>query len=817
MMTTGDFSPEQIDFFESHIRPALVKHCYKCHSTDADKVKGGLLLDSREATLRGGDNGTVLVPGSPEESTLLTAITYEDSSLEMPPKYQLDDQVIADFRTWIEMGAPDPRKEAPRDAQPIETYTSTIDVEKGRDFWAYQKPHKSKLPEISQSEWPRSELDHFVLAALDENELTPAPDAEPGTLVRRLFFDLIGLPPTPDQVEKFLAGWAKDPEATLSKTVDALLASDRFGERWGRHWLDVARYGESTGKEANALYPYAWRYRDYVIDAFNADKPYDQFIQEQIAGDLLPFENDAERAEHLVATGFLAIGTKGLNDQNNRQFKFDLVDEQIDTASRAVLATTVACARCHDHKFDPIPMSDYYAMAGVFLSSETWYGTPGAAQSRHSSDLITLPVADEQSAIDPLSLGQLIDLQFRLDQTREEFRNQQAEAAEARRGGDTDKAQRLTLGLLRIRSQIGLLESQLGRYDGEGNPLALAMAVTDSAEPFDSQLLIRGEENGATSERVPRGYVQVIQTGDEEPIPDDESGRLQLAQWMTSPENPLAARVMTNRLWHWIFGQGIVPTVDNFGATGQTPTHPELLDQMAIRFIEKGWSMKQMIREIVLSRTYRQSSEFDQEKFEKDPDNHLLWRMTPRRLDAESFRDAVLAVSGKLELDRPVGSPVAKVGDGFVGRTVRDQSSLTAEHDHRSIYLPVVRDLVPESLALFDFADPSLMTGERETTTVPSQALYLMNSEFIIANADAMARRLAEDLKLRGPKLGATAFYLAYARPPTAEEARKTAAYLDRFLATARKDGMDEEKAKLLGLTTFCQSLLSSAEFRYLN
>ncbi len=817
MGAASEFTPEQLDFFESRVRPVLVKHCYECHSADSDKIKGGLLLDTREGTLRGGDSGPALVAGSPKESLLFTALTHEDSSLEMPPKRKLDAAVIADIGAWIEMGAPDPRREEKTGDKPIEKYSSTIDVEKGREFWAYQKPQKTHPPAVSESDWPRRELDHFILAGLDARELSPAPDAEPRTLLRRLHFDLIGLPPTPEQIASFLTAWDADPETALSDTVDALLESSAFGERWGRHWLDVARYAESTGKEANALYPHAWRYRDYVIDAFNEDKPYDEFVQEQIAGDLLPAASDAEHAEHLVATGFLAIGTKSLNDQNTRQFRFDLVDEQIDTATRAVLGTTVACARCHDHKFDPIPMSDYYAMAGIFLSSETRFGTARTAQSRHNTDLVALPVPDGAPPIEPLSVGQLINLQFRLEEGREDLQEQFARAAEARRSGDTDTAQRITLGTLRLRSEIGLLEAQLDRYDGDGYPLPLAMAVIDSAAPFDSQLLVRGEEDNATNERVPRGFVQVIHTGDEEPIGADESGRLQLAQWMTSPENPLAARVMANRVWHWLFGQGIVPTVDNFGATGQAPSHPELLDQLAIRFVESGWSVKGLIREIVLSRAYRQSSTFDRAKFEKDPDNHLLWRMTPRRLDAESFRDAVLAVSGKLEIERPAGSPVARAGDGFVGRTVRDQAGLTAESDHRSVYLPIVRDLVPESLSLFDFADPSLMTGERETTTVPSQALYLMNSAFILDNADAMARRLTETLGLRGPDLGRAAFQLAYARPPTAEEARKTSAYLERFLATARENDIDEDDARRLALTTFCQSLLSSAEFRYLN
>jgi hypothetical protein len=811
----AEITAEQRDFFESKIRPALVKHCYECHSADAEKVKGGLLLDTREATLRGGDSGHAVVPGKLDESLLIAAIRYEDSSLEMPPKTKLPAATIADFEKWIAMGAPDPRDEK---APAIGQYSSTIDLEKGREFWAYQPPRATASKPTADATWPRSEIDRYLLAGMEAQQFKPSPDADPRTLIRRLFYDLIGLPPSPKQVETFAANWEKDPEKTMRESVDRLLAAPQFGERWGRLWLDVARYAESTGKEINALYPHAWRYRDYVIDAFNADKPYDQFIREQIAGDLMPADSDAERAERLVATGFLAIGTKSINDQNPRQFRFDLVDEQIDTATRAVLGTSVACARCHDHKFDPIPMSDYYAMAGIFLSSDTFFGTAPTALGRHSTSLVTLPVADSTPPIDAMSLGDLIELQHDLDSKKKSLQEQIDRASELRRSGDNDGAQRIVLGLLRLRNEIGLFESRLGQYDEDGRPLALAMAMKDNAEPFDSQLLIRGEEENATSERVPRGFIQVVHTGDEKKVPADQSGRLQLAEWMASENNPLTARVMANRVWQWLFGAGIVPTVDNFGATGQKPSHPELLDYLALRFMEQGWSVKSLVRDLALSRAYRQCSDFNEANFLKDPENRLLWRATPRRLDAEQIRDSVLALSGALDLDRPAGSPVAKAGDGFVGRGVSvNQAILTADSDCRSVYLPIVRDLVPESLELFDFADPSLMTGQRETTTVPSQALYLMNSDFIIRNAERMADRLVNEFKLSGPQLGQTAFYMAYSRPPTAEEGRKTLAYIERFLAAAKENGMDDTQSRRLALVTFCQSLLSSAEFRYRN
>jgi cytochrome c553 len=775
MSEMNSLSQEQVEFFEKKIRPALVEHCYKCHAEEGDKIKGGLLLDTRASSQAGGDSGPAVVPFDLAESLLITAITYEDSSLEMPPKYKLDDSVIADFRKWIEMGAPDPRERRSTTGPP-EEYTSTIDIEEGRKHWAYEAPVKPAVPARPKgSDWDRNAIDAFVRTGHEKTGLTPAPDTDPRTLLRRLCFDLVGLPPTSKQVENFVAAYGADPEKAIGDAVDHLLASPRFGERWGRHWMDVARYAESTGKEVNATYPHAWRYRDYVIDSFNEDKPFDRFITEQIAGDLLEAKGEKEAATNTVATGFLAIGTKGLNEQNSRQFRFDLVDEQIDTTTQAFLATTAACARCHDHKFDPIPMSDYYAMAGIFLSSDTLFGTAEALQNRKNTELIPLP-SSMAGGDSEKSFGELINLELQRDMLRERFGEIQDEIREARVSGDNDEATRLrqqTLGL-------------------------------------------RGEEDNPTSERAPRGFLQVVQTHDEEAIPSDQSGRLQLAQWITSPENPLTARVLANRIWSWTFGEGIVTSVDNFGTTGDAPSHPELLDHLAIRLHELDWSVKDLVREIATSRTYRMSSEYREDYFEKDPYNRQLWRTSKRRLDAESIRDATLAVSGKLDLARPDGSLVSKAGDGFVGRTIQD-AQINAEINHRSVYLPIVRGLVPESLALFDFADPSLLSGKREITTVPSQALYMMNSDFVIGSAEAMAKHLAEDLGLRGPKLAVEAFYRCYSRPPSPEEGERTRVYFEQFLEAASESGHSPEEARALAFTTFCQSLISSAEFRYLN
>lgn len=815
-MSSGEtLSPEHTEFFESKIRPALIKHCYKCHAEEGDKVKGGLLLDTRASSQSGGDSGPAVVPFDLNGSLLITAIRYEDSTLEMPPKYKLDADVIADFEKWIEMGAPDPRERRSSTGAP-EEYTNTIDIEEGRKHWAYQVPVKPRVPEISTDEVPvKNPIDAFVRQKQEEAGFDAPASADAQNILRRLYFDLVGLPPSPEEMKDFVRQYEKDADAAVSGLVDRLLETDQFGERWGRRWLDVARYGESSGKETNATFPHAWRYRDYVIDSFNEDKPINQFIIEQLAGDLLDAENEEDAAENVIATGFLAIGTKGLNEQNARQFRFDLVDEQIDTTTQAFLGTTAACARCHDHKFDPIPMSDYYSLAGIFLSSNTMFGTAEALQNRKATELIPLPDSLAGGFAEK-SMGELIDLEMQLDMLQERLDELNVEARTARREGDNDRVVQIRQQSLGLRNRVGINRRILAGYNESGKAIPVAMGMQDHPDPFDAQILIRGEEDNPTEGRAPRGFLQVIKTHDEEPIPSDESGRLQMAHWITSPENPLTSRVFVNRVWSWMFGEGIVRSVDNFGTTGEAPTHPELLDYLAVRFLELDWSVKDLVREIATSNAYRMSSEHNEASFEKDPENTHLWRFNKRRLDAEAIRDATLAVSGKLDPERPDGSLVSRAGDGFVGRNIQE-TELNAATNVRSVYLPIVRGLVPESLALFDFADPSLLSGKREITTVPSQALYMMNSGFVIENAEAMARELTVDLKLRGGPLVTEAFQRCYSRPPTAEEGRKTKAFIERFLATAKESGMEEDRARILALTTFCQSLISSAEFRYLN
>ena len=802
-----------IEFFESKIRPALAEHCYKCHSQDAKKVKGGLLLDTRDAGLHGGDSGAAIVPGKLDDSLLITAISYDDSSLEMPPKYKLEEDVIADFREWIEMGAPDPRTSDDNEGEAI---TSTINVGEGRKFWAYQHPQQPAVPQFPGDAWPRTDIDQFIYEGLQSAKLEPVADADPKSLLRRLFFDIIGLPPRPQQVDAFSKAYAENPQAAHEAIVDGLLASPQFGERWGRHWLDVARYSESNGKDVNVLYPEAWRYRDYVISSFNDDKPYDVFLKEQLAGDQMSSPDKQERAQQVIATGFLAMGPKSLNAMSTRQFRFDLVDEQIETLGKAMLGTTISCARCHDHKFDPIPQSDYYAMAGIFLSSDTWFGTSRAVQNRHASELIELPVGDEEYAFRPLSTGELIDKEYQLHQARERLTELQAEAREARQAGEQDSAQNQRQRL-QLTNVIGVLQTELNTYDEDGKPIALAMGVTDSDNIFDAQILVRGEEEQAKG-RVPRGFVQVLCDEDTSgPLPTDASGRLQLAQWIASPENPLTARVMVNRVWMHLMGSGIVASVDNFGATGQKPSHPELLDHLALQFIAEDWSVKKLIREMVLSRTYQLSSEFESTAFTTDPENALHWRAGKRRLDAEAMRDAILTVSGTLELEPPYGSVIAQQSRNLLGGRFADIEGIDTESPHRSVYLPIVRTQVPDSLELFDFADPSMVMGQRESTTIPSQALFLMNSEFVRAQSEAMARRLIENDDIKQGQKAVAAFYLVYGRPPSEEEMRKTGIFFKKFYEMAKQETDNEREAGYKALTNFCQSLFASAEFLYLN
>ncbi|MDP1590482.1 MAG: DUF1549 domain-containing protein [Prosthecobacter sp.] len=850
-------SPEALAFFEKKIRPVLVNKCYECHSAEADKIKGGLALDTREGLRLGGDSGPAVVPGDLKASLLIEAIRYHNKDFAMPPQKsggKLPDAVIKDFEQWVSMGAPDPRDGAATAVNKQEAWKTA------QDWWAWQPPTKSPAPTVRDNAWPRNEVDRFLLSALEQKGLEPVGDADKLTLLRRVTFDLTGLPPTPQEVSAFFNDSSAD---AFKKVVDRLLDSPHFGERFGRHWLDVARYAESTGKDINLAFPHAWRYRNYVIAAFNQDKPYDQFLREQLAGDLLTAKNDAQRSEQLIATGFLALGTKSVNEANPRQFALDLADEQIDTVTQAFLGVTAACARCHDHKFDPISQREYYSLAGIFLSTETRYGTFFAAQNRSAAKLIELP----KGAREPVHTRVLTPEERRSKQAELERMIQEADDLAAATfgqpmrsfGGREPRNQQLLL-LLRM-NQIGLLEAELESFDAKGNKRPLAMGVLDQpthreenktrrretprygsstpqqaiasrylerhgrfARPPEFQVITespvfaRGEVD-LPGEKVPRGFLSLLTHQTPPKIPAYSSGRRELAEWMLADSHPLTARVMVNRVWQWLFGQGLVNTPDNFGTTGGKPANQALLDTLAVKFRESGWSVKSLIKEIVLSRAYQLSSDYDEKNFTADPENELVWRMNKRRLDAESMRDAILAVSGQLDPKPQLGSPIAERGEGPIGVFQQFPNAGVPEdrlveagtlNNARSVYLPIARGMVPDALAVFDFAEPGFVSGRREVTNVPEQALYMLNSPMLATAAQKLAGRVLTTLPAMAAQTQRVqfAYGLVFSRSPSEAEQKAAAEFFAKF---------PNHNAAAIAWTSFCRALLASAEFRYLN
>ncbi len=653
-------------------------------------------------------------------------------------------------------------------AQPVAAETPN----RSAMHWSFRPISDPELPRIRDTQWPTHAIDSFILARLEAANLRPVRAASPLEWLRRASFDLTGLPPTPEQIAAFQPDdHGTVPESRYRQQVDAWLSSPAFGQRWARHWLDVARFAESAGKDRNHLFPEAWRYRDWVVDAFNHDKPYPEFIREQIAGDLLAQTAPPGRRDALkIATGFLALGTKSLNEGRREQFLADLVDEQIDTTTRAILGVTVACARCHDHKFDPVSQRDYYALAGVFRSTETCYGTTGdKARNRQPSRLIAL----ERSPRSELVLKPM-------------------PGAPARKGA----------------IQRGNKPLEIPDHRATN---ALAMGVRDT-QPEDAFFLIRGEVT-QRSGRVPRGMLPLLGLSTR-PMPTRESGRRELAQWLTHPDNPLTARVAVNRIWLHLFGRGLVSSVDDFGINGQKPSHPELLDHLAHRFQTEGGSTKSLIRQLVLSRTYRLSSDADPDALRVDPDDELLWRARPRRLDAESIRDAVLSAAGTLDPKPLHGSVVAQIGDAPLGgRFFAARAS--DQMNQRSLYLPVIRDAVPDVLDVFDFAEPSLVVPNRDETLVPAQTLFLMNSPFAQTQARSFARRLLTPPVMDDTDRVRWAYRLALARDPKPQEMARTLEFIQHE-SLARDTRTQKPTGREAAWALFAQALFACAEFRYL-
>jgi mono/diheme cytochrome c family protein len=800
-------------FFETHIRPLLTTHCQSCHGPS--KQRGGLRLDDRGPALAGGDSGPAVVPGRPEESLLLQAIAYGDE-LKMPPKGKLAAAEIAAVRRWIAMGAPWPGSTTAATASET-TSTASGDADRRfsdqeKSFWAFRPPVEPEIPTVRNRAWVRSPIDAFILAKLEEKSLAPAPPADRRTLIRRLTFDLTGLPPTPEAIEAFLADDTPD---AYEKVVERLLASPQYGERWGRHWLDVARYADSNGMDENLAFGHAWRYRDYVVRAFNRDLPYNEFLTEQIAGDLLvpststsPSDQEGDPAQNqdrLIATGLLVIGPKMLAEDDPVKMEMDIVDEQIDTVGRTFLGLTLGCARCHDHKFDPIPTADYYSLAGIFKSTKTmehyrvvarWNERPlGTPAQVASYETMTRRVAEAGATIDRA--------------VKEANEALLAELHRENPGASLPKKPELRYPA-ETRARLEALRAERASLESQVPKLGWAMAVTDR-EVTDLKVHIRGSHL-TLGDQVPRRFPRILAGNDQQPLPSSASGRRQLADWLASDNHPLTSRVLVNRLWLWHFGAGIVRSPDNFGRLGERPTHPELLDWLAGRFVAEGWSIKAMHRFIVGSSTYRMSTAYNTQAAEADPENRLWWRMNRRRLEAEAIRDAILAVGGRLDT-RFGGTQLDTADRAYVASTVTVNAT-RYETGRRSIYLPVIRSALYDMFQAFDFADPSTPNGQRDTTTVAPQALCLMNSELVSKSSQAIAASLLSDPALDDTSRIRAAYLRTLGRAPSPQEIDRVRAFLPRFKEASPGDEAEQTRRSWQALA---RVLLESSEFAYID
>jgi mono/diheme cytochrome c family protein len=671
-----------LELFEKKIRPVLVKHCYECHAESSDVVQAGLKLDQPQHVYAGGDSGAVIVPGKPEESLLLQSLRYEGP--EMPPSGRLDERTIADFERWIAAGAQLPGAEAMElvaAGKTGSTDEAPIDWEQARSYWAFQRPQFNRVPEISVAVASNNFIDPFVERARAAAGLSANPPTDRRTLIRRISLDLTGLPPRPAQIERFLRD---DHPDAYRRLVDRLLASPEHAEHWTRLWLDVARYAEDqahkVGNNDALTYPNAYLYRDWVIGALADDMPYDDFVRMQLAADHFA----ADQPDEHLALGFLGLGPKYYR-RNSPEVMADEWEDRVDTVTRGLLGLTVSCARCHDHKYDPVPTSDYYSLAGIFAGTDM-YNRP-------------------------------------LDESVETKNGQAAKPQDA------------------------------------------AHIVRDG-KPRDLHVMIRGDVN-REGELAPRGFLTVLSRGNEKRSFERGSGRADLAEAIVDPQNPLTARVIVNRVWRKLMGRGLVETPSNFGRLGERPTHPELLDALAVRFMDEGYSLKWLQRAIVTSATYRQSSVIRDEALKVDPSNRLLWRMSRKRLSIEQYRDSVLSVAGRL--DERIGGTSIQPND--------------PESTRRTLYSEVSRMDLNPLLARFDFPDPNAHCAKRVETTTPLQKLFLLNSEFILKQASAFADRMAASDESLDVKLD-RAHRLVFGRPIT--DAERNAALA--FVADDRPD-----------------------------
>lgn len=784
--TVPDPSAEQLQFFEADVRPVLVEHCQKCHG--AQKEWAGLRLDSREAMLRGGDSGPAIVPGEPDKSLLIRAIRHDDPNLKMPEDGKLSDGQIANLVRWVEMGAPFPRSQ------------SAALRTRNPDHWAFQPLVKVEAPLIDRSSEAESPVDQFVLERLRAQGVEPATRADEHVLIRRLTFDLLGLPPTPDDVASFLSDDRPD---AFERVVDRLLASPAYGERWGRHWLDVARYADSNGLDENIAHGNAWKYRDYVVESFNRDKPFDRFIVEQLAGDLLTAADESNRHEQLIATGLISIGPKVLAEVNEAKMQMDIIDEQIDTVGRVFLGLTLGCARCHDHKFDPIDTADYYGLAGIFKSTKTMETYTKVAKW-HEHLLPSAAATNLQASYN----AELAERKRGIEEIVAKANQQVRETLEAEA---TLPENPETLYPEATKAELKKLRDELAALEKAPPDLPAAMGVTED-RITDVAIQIRGNPL-KLGDVVPRRTPPVIRTPTTPEFPASESGRRQLADWLTDPAHPLTSRVIVNRIWRWHFGQGLVRTTDNFGLLGETPSHAELLDWVARRFVSDGWSQKKLHRLLLGTSTYQRSSSPSPELLSSDPENRMLGRANIRRLEAEEIRDSLLSVSG--QLDSTIGGTLLKVKNrGYLfDHTSIDLSDYSS--CRRSLYLPVIRNNVFDVFQLLNFPDPAVPTGDRTTTTVAPQALLMMNSEFVMQSAESFATELLAEGGDDSSRI-ARLYAVAYARDPSPAELSDGVTFLGKIDERLGQTESDPSHRQIRSWSILCHTILASNEFIYL-
>jgi Protein of unknown function (DUF1553)/Protein of unknown function (DUF1549)/Planctomycete cytochrome C len=778
-------SDEELAFFEQRIRPLLINKCYECHSAESTDLQGDLLVDSRATLRRGGAKGPAVVPGDVDHSLLVEAVRYENDEMQMPPDQKLSDQEISDLEHWIKIGAPDPRSTASKHLG------KQIDIEAARQFWSLKPISNPTIPTVKHTAWPTSDMDRFVLAKMEERGFAPADDADKRTLIRRASYDLIGLPPTIEDVNAFLDD---DSAEAFANVVDRLLSSPRYGERWGRHWLDVVRYADTAGDNSDYPIPQIHRYRDWVIGAFNRDLPYDEFVRDQLAGDLRGGDTEEQRIERLIATGYIA-NARRFGSRVDDYPQHLTIEDTIDNLGRTFLGMTVSCARCHDHKFDPITNRDYYGLYGIFHS--TRYPWPGIELDKKQRDFVPLVAADQVAELEQAIQARSKE-QKRLDDQVNKLKKLVDQA------NDQDKGE----------AEQKLKEAeQLAKDHRELPPLAdTAYAVADATTVEDVAIQLKGDPT-RPGDIVPRHFLTVL-GGQEVPTEAETSGRKELAEWILADDNPLTARVMANRIWQHHFGRGLVPTPNDFGKQGKLPTHPELLDYLATQFKSGGWSMKAMHRLIMLSRAYQQSSERDEKAIEQDPANEWISGFSRRRLDAEAIRDTLLELGNSLDLSVAGAHPFPPSHSWEF--TQHKPFKANYETQHRSVYLMTQRIQRHPFLAIFDGADPSTSTGNRMSTTTPLQALYLLNDPFVHEQSIRIADRIVSQASDDEVRLH-VAYQLLFSRHPRIDEVDVAKGFLSNARELLHENGVEGERVDSEAWQACVRSLCRLNEFVYLD